>query len=142
MGDFSYGDGSTPGGERRFDVATCLGVVYPTIQHYRMFMQMTALQPNVIVIDNDFHLSDSAVISVRLENIGLDRATIAQQAGQAQAPVGRVGRPALAMMMEPSATASSGTSGTFPEEGRRPVMDYFDKPRNNLRRFTCFLRPA
>lgn len=127
---------------KRFDVVTCLGVFYHTIQHYRILMQMAAFRPKVIVIDSDFYLSDRAMISVRLEDTGLDRATIAQQAGQAQAPVGRISRPALEMMVETLGYRVEWNEWDVPEEERGSVMDYFDKPRNNLRRFTCFLRPA
>ena len=127
---------------KRFDVVTCLGVFYHTIQHYRILMQMVAFRPKVIVVDSVFHRSNRAIISVRLEDTGLDRATIAQHEGQAQAPVGRISRPALELMVETLGYTIEWNEWDVAEEEREPVKDYFDQPGNDLRRFTCFLRPA
>jgi hypothetical protein len=126
---------------KRFDVVSCLGVFYHTIQHYRILMQMAAFQPNVIVIDGDFDLSDRPMISVRLEDTGLDRATIAQQADQAQAPIGRMSRPALEMMVGTLGYGVEWHKWDVPEEEREPVQDYFGRIPGR-RRFSCFLRPG
>ncbi len=127
---------------KRFDVVTCLGVFYHTIEHYRILMQMVAFRPNVIVVDSVFNLSKRATISIKNEDTGLDRATIAQQAGQAWAPVGRISRPALELMVETLGYTVEWNEWDVPEDEREPVKDYFQQHGNNLQRFTCFLRPA
>ncbi len=126
----------------RFDVVTCLGVFYHTIQHYRILMQMAAFRPKVIVVDSVFHLSKRAVITVKKEDTDDSRNTIAQQEGQASAPIGRISRPALELMAETLDLAVEWNEWDVPEEEREPVMDYFERPNDNLQRFTCFLRPA
>lgn len=127
---------------KRYDVVTCLGVFYHTIQHYRILMQMVAFKPQIIVIDSVFNLSDRAIITIKKEDTTLDRATIEQQEGQAWAPVGRISRPALELMVETLDYSLEWNEWDVPEEERGPVKDYFVQPSNNLRRFTCFLRPA
>jgi hypothetical protein len=126
----------------RFDVVTCLGVFYHTMQHYRILMQMIAFRPKVIVIDSVFHLSDRPMITFTVENTGLDRASIAQQDGQSMAPVGRISRPGLELLVNTLGYAVEWNEWDVPEEQRESVKDYFGQPRNMLRRFTCFLRPA
>jgi Methyltransferase domain len=125
----------------QFDIVSCLGVFYHTMEHYRMLMQMVAFQPKVIVIDSAFHLSKRPIIAVRTEPTDDNRASIAQQRGQARAPVGRISRPALELMAESLDYDVEWNEWEVPEEEREPVMDYFDNI-NNIRRFTCFLRPA
>jgi SAM-dependent methyltransferase len=125
----------------RFDVVTCLGVFYHTIQHYRILMQMVAFQPKVIVVDSLFHLSEKAMISVRKDNTHRKGASIAQQEGQAWVPVGWISRPGLELMVETLGYTVEWNEWDVPEREREPVLDYFDRAQH-LRRFTCFLRPA
>lgn len=127
---------------KRYDVVTCLGVLYHTIQHYRMLMQMVSFQPKVIVVDSIFQVSNRPIITVRLEDTGLARATIAQREGQTKAPIGRISRPAFELMVESLGYTVEWNEWDVPEAEREPVKDYFERPPNNLRRFTCFLRPA
>lgn len=126
---------------QRFDVVTCLGVFYHTIQHYRILVQMVAFRPKVIVVDSAFHLSKRAVIQVKKDDTGRKENSIAQQEGQAWVPVGRISRPALELMVDSLGYTVEWNAWDVPEEQREPVMDYFDQPRHKLR-FTCFLRPA
>jgi hypothetical protein len=127
--------------DKRFDVVSCLGVFYHTIQHYRIVMQMAAFQPDVIVIDSVFDLSTRAIIAVDRENTGDVRASIAQQAGQAWVPVGRISRPALELMAGSLGYGVEWHKWDVPEEEREPVQDYFGRIPGR-RRFSCFLRPG
>lgn len=127
----------------QFDVVTCLGVFYHTIQHYRILMQMLAFRPKVVVVDSIFHLSDRAIITVRNESVTSRGKTIAQKEGQAYAPIGRISRSAIELMVDTLGYTVEWNEWDVPEEAREPVMDYFDHPNYKyLRRFTGFLRPA
>lgn len=127
---------------RKFDVVTNLGVFYHTMEHYRILKQMIALRPRVIVIDSVFNLAKRAIITVRTEDTGLSRASIAQQEGQVQAPVGRISRPALEMLVKSLGHTVEWLDWSVPEDDRESVKDYFVQPDNNLQRFTCLVRPG
>lgn len=127
----------------RFDVVTCLGVFYHTIQHYRILMQMVAFRPKIIVVDSVFHLANRAMIGVASENTTSHLNSIAQTEGQTEAPIGRISRSAFELMVDTLGYRVEWNDWQVPEEERTAVMSYFNHPRNkHLRRFTCFLRPA
>lgn len=129
---------------KRFDVVSCLGVYYHTMQHYRMLMQMVAFRPKVIVVDSLFHLSDTSMILVDRENTAPRLASIAQQEGQTWVPVGRMSRPAFELMAESVGYTVEWVRWDVPEEDRKAMAIYFgENPRQpDRQRFTCLLRPA
>lgn len=128
--------------QRHYDIITCLGVFYHTIHHYRMLMQMTAFKPSVIVIDGLFHCAPRPMIALRTEPSDLDRATMAHREGQTNTPIGIVSRPGLELMAESLGYSVEWNDWTIPEDQRDGVADYFPREKQNLQRFTCFLRPA
>lgn len=128
--------------QRRFDVVSCLGVFYHTMQHYRMLMQMVAFGPRLIIVDSIFHAGSRPIISVKRENTGSRLATIAQQDGQSWAPVGRVSRRAFELMVESLGYRVEWVKWDVPEQDHRLMSIYLEPDDGNLQRFTCLLRPA
>lgn len=142
QGDFLLGMDRMAAEGRTFDVVTNLGVFYHTMEHYRILKQMVALRPRLIVIDSVFHLAERPIITLRTEDSTLERASIAQHDGQVEAPVGRISRPALELLVESLGHTVEWVEWQVPPAERESVKDYFKQPKNNLQRFTCLVRPA
>ncbi len=104
---------------------------------------MRQVEPRLVVIDSMFTLRKDSVITVRLEDTGHHRNTIAHADGQDRAPVGVVSRRTLNLM-----ATSLGYSvewadwSTLPEDERGGVGDYFpNRKKSMMVRDTCALRP-
>jgi hypothetical protein len=123
-----------------FDIVSCLGVYYHTLQHYRMMRQMAMFKPKLIIIDSEFSRSQDAMISIGLEKPESKLNSIEQFAGQAMVPVGNPSRKALRLMARSVGYEVSMVKWDVPEEEREPVSDYYDRWQNRVRK-TALLRP-
>ena len=66
----------------RFDIVMCLGFLYHTAQHFRVFAELTKFSPKYIIVDTKTVLSRSPVIKFHEETIdrpGRSLATIADR---------------------------------------------------------------
>jgi SAM-dependent methyltransferase len=126
---------------RTFDIISCLGVFYHTMQHYRMLLQFMALRPKLIILDSSFSPAKKPLMEIGLERIERDVASIAQAQGQAKVPVGYISIAALRVM----AIKSLGLSmervpwRLQPGEDQSLVSGYF--PGQKVIRATFHLRP-
>lgn len=123
-----------------FDIVSCLGVYYHTMQHYRMMCQMATFKPKLIIIDSEFSRSADAIIAVGRENPASDLNSIEQFKDQSFVPVGYPSRKALRMMAKSVGYEMQVVKWDVPEEEREPVQDYYDKWPTRIRH-TALLRP-
>jgi hypothetical protein len=123
-----------------FDIVSCLGVYYHTLQHYRMMCQMAMFKPKLIIIDSEFSRSQDSIISIGMERPTSKLNSIEQFKGQSMVPVGNPSRKAMKMMARSVGYELSMVKWNVPEEEREPVSDYYDRWPNRVRK-TALLRP-
>lgn len=123
-----------------FDIISCLGVYYHTMQHYRMMCQMAMLKPKLIILDSEFARSEDAIIRVGHENPESKMNSTEQFAGQKQVPVGYPSRAAVRKMAKSVGYGMKLVNWDVPEDKREPVQDYYDKLTHRIR-LTAHLRP-
>ena len=124
-----------------FDVVSCLGVYYHTMEHYRLMKLMTQLKPKLIIMDSEFALPGWPMMSFGLEATDEGRNAIPTVAGQKMAPVGQVSQVGLEMIVQSLDYKVEWLD--WNELGPKEqliVPDYF-RPKNR-RRFTCNITPV
>jgi hypothetical protein len=124
-----------------FDIVSCLGVYYHTMQHYRMMRQMAMFKPKLIIIDSEFSRSENPIIQIGHENPSSKMNSIDQFEGnQKFVPVGYPSRKAVRMMAKSVGYGISFIKWNVPEDERDPIRDYYDKFPTRIR-LTALLRP-
>lgn len=141
VGDFIDGMDRLIAAGETFDIVSCLGVYYHTMQHYRMMCQMAMLKPKLIILDSEFSRSGDAVIAVGRENPDSKMNSTEQFKDQNFVPVGYPSRKAVRMMAKSVGYGMSVVKWNVPEDEREPVRDYYDKLPTRVR-LTALLRPA
>lgn len=88
-------------GVRRFDVVLNLGFFYHTLKHLEILEGCAALGVKTMIIDTGLSVSADPVIELSWDQVADPRHAIDHLgAGRETAPVGRVSRAALAMMLD------------------------------------------
>lgn len=145
VGDFVDGMDDLLAEGRTFDIVSCLGVYYHTMQHYRMMLQMVAFRPKLIIIDTEVWKSPGAMIGMSMEATGRQQNSTAQVEGQDRAPVGIPSFAAIDRMAGSVGYSATTIEWDVPPGQRGCVMDYFGsvaKHRKHLIRKTIHLRPV
>jgi hypothetical protein len=140
VGDFVDGMDRLIAAGETFDIVSCLGVYYHTMQHYRMMCQMAMFKPKLIIIDSEFSRSPDSIIQVGRENPASKLNSIEQFESQNFVPVGYPSRKAVRSMAKSVGYDMSIVKWNVPEDQRVPVQDYYDMHANRVR-LTALLRP-
>jgi Methyltransferase domain len=123
-----------------FDIVSCLGVYYHTMQHYRMMCQMASFRPSLIIIDSEFAKSEEAIIRVGHENPASKMNSTVQFSGQNFVPVGYPSRLAVRRMAKSVGYDLTFVKWNVPDDQREPVEDYYGSLQHRIR-LTALLRP-
>lgn len=140
VGDFVDGMDALIAAGETFDIVSCLGVYYHTMQHYRMMCQMAMLKPKLIIIDSEFARSEDAVILMSRENPVKRLNSTEQFKGQDFVPVGFPSAQAARLMAKSVGYDMKIVNWNVPEDQRLGVKDYYDRFENRVR-LTAVLRP-
>ncbi len=125
-----------------FDVVAVYGLYYHLMDHYGLLKLVKQLAPSLVIIDSEFHLSESATIRLALESTDSHLNSLAHEAEQEIAPVGIPSARAMEMM--------AGSLGydvewadwdALPRDRRGGLKAYYRTPPAWKRRGTCALRP-
>jgi hypothetical protein len=140
VGDFVDGMDALIADGETFDIVSCLGVYYHTMQHYRMMCQMAMFKPKLIIIDSEFARSQDSVIIVGRENPVKKLNSTEQFKGQEFVSIGIPSRPAVRAMAKSVGYDMSVVKWNVPEAQRIGIQDYYDLHPNRVRN-TVLLRP-
>jgi len=140
VGDFIDGMDELIAAGETFDIVSCLGVYYHTMQHYRMMCQMAMFKPKLIILDSEFSRSPDSIVLVGRENPASKMNSTEQFKGQSFVPVGYPSRSAVSRMAKSVGYDMSVVEWHVPEGQRAPVKDYYDMHEKRVR-LTALLRP-
>jgi len=126
-----------------FDVVAVYGLYYHLMDHYGLLKLVKQLAPGLIVIDSEWHLSESPTIRLAVEPTASHLNSIAHEADQEIAPVGIPSRSAMELMAESLGYRVDWSDwDALPPRRRGGLKAYYRKPPAWKRRGTCALRPA
>lgn len=126
--------------QERFDVVALFGILYHVMDHFRLLRQVTALRPDLVIIDSEFISSANPMIQLVRERTDNPLNAIPQHAGQETAIVGIPSTVAVERIAEALNYRCDWLDwDALPPEKRRGVRDYFRAEKK--RRRSCVLRP-
>lgn len=124
----------------RYDIVSLFGILYHTMDHFRLLRAVHGLRPRMVIIDGEFVDRPNPVIQMAREDPSKVLNATPQTAGKGLAVIGIPSFRALEEMADALGYVVEWLDWTMlPEQARHGVGDYFRD--TGMRRASCIMRP-